>query len=371
MSSGINRRLEIFEASLKSGFRTAVFWPVFLLFLGAMLSPAVNAQGGSRCAAYSTGSKYINFSSSFKIGTMTTYDSEDCDNTIDSEDYLSFDDGLAYATDAATAESICVERGPYDNYRAFLWPYDGDNVWLCGPVDTNSDSQEGDSRGSGTSSQSGRSSRYNGSSRSGKPSMPMPSTGELLLKTDLRLSAVDGLSSGIQFQRLDARGVGIQEVVDMGVLDAVDVWGNIGGGYEVCFPRQGVIVFLDAATSPRTVTEVEQYISDGYTCAMMDRAGTLVLTGRAIEPETEPVETSVASTIVVELDGCEVTTTHYLNFRNAPAGNTIHFVLKPRTKLVAKARTNGWFNVKANDSDGWVSARYVITDGNCSLSRII
>ena len=52
-------------------------------------------------------------------------------------------------------------------------------------------------------------------------------TGVLLnQKTDLQLFAVNGLYSGIQFQRVPPAGVGIQSVLDLGYLDAVDVWAN-------------------------------------------------------------------------------------------------------------------------------------------------
>ena len=103
-------------------------------------------------------------------------------------------------------------------------------------------------------------------------------TGVLLnQKTDLQLFAVNGLYSGIQFQRVPPAGVGIQSVLDLGYLDAVDVWANIGDGYGVCFPQLGQIIFLDAATSPRTVTTIQYFTRDGYTCAFMDRAGTVVL----------------------------------------------------------------------------------------------
>ena len=100
---------------------------------------------------------------------------------------------------------------------------------------------------------------------------------KLMRDTGLLVSAVYGLRSGIQCRRVDAAGVGNQSVKDLGVLDAVDVWGNIGLGYELCFPQLGRIIFLDAATSPRSVIDIKYGIRDGFTCASMDRAGTVVL----------------------------------------------------------------------------------------------
>ena len=112
------------------------------------------------------------------------------------------------------------------------------------------------------------------------PPDPRP-TGVILNEdTDLQLSAFNGLGSGIEFQRLDAGGIGIQSLLDLGCLDAVDVWSNIGDGYEVCFPQSGHIVFLDAAGMPRMPELGEPYTRDGYTCVSYARAGTVVLLSR-------------------------------------------------------------------------------------------
>ena len=54
---------------------------------------------------------------------------------------------------------------------------------------------------------------------------PFVATGVVLNeKTNLKLSAVSGLRSGIQFQRVGSAGVGIADVLELGVLHAVDVW---------------------------------------------------------------------------------------------------------------------------------------------------
>ena len=107
----------------------------------------------------------------------------------------------------------------------------------------------------------------------------------------LRLHAFDGMNNGIQFRRLDNCGVGDPAVFEMGFLDAVDIWSNVGSGYSVCFPEKGRIVFLDAATSPRTLMEIEYFIEDDRTCAAMDRAGTMVLVETADTTAT-PVEST-------------------------------------------------------------------------------
>ena len=61
---------------------------------------------------------------------------------------------------------------------------------------------------------------------------------------------------------------------------------------------------------------------------------------------------------------CTVTTTHNLNFRDGPNGNRIGLVPREST-LPAKAKAPGWFNVEYLGKSGWISADYVVTEGDC------
>ena len=65
-----------------------------------------------------------------------------------------------------------------------------------------------------------------------------------------------------------------------------------------------------------------------------------------------------------QLSGCEVRTTHGLNFRETPGGERIGSVPQGAT-LPARARTPGWFRVEYNGATGWISADYVTTEGDC------
>ena len=64
------------------------------------------------------------------------------------------------------------------------------------------------------------------------------------------------------------------------------------------------------------------------------------------------------------LTDCSVTTTHDLNFRDDPNGNRIGSVPVNAT-LTAFARTQRWFNVDNQGIEGWISADYVVAEGNC------
>ena len=134
-----------------------------------------------------------------------------------------------------------------------------------------------------------------------------------------------GLNSGIQFQRFDHYAVGEQSVVDRGILDVVDVWGQAAQNYEVCFPQAGAIVFLDAATSPRSLVEVSSYTRDGYTCGAMNRAGTMVLVNGSGSAQSSNAlaqafidSTTDAVSSAIVLDNCSVSSAHNLNLRRSP-----------------------------------------------------
>ena len=94
---------------------------------------------------------------------------------------------------------------------------------------------------------------------------------------EIRVSASLGMDSGIVFERHTHFAVGNQAVTAMTILDVVDIWGNANQYYEVCFPKYGAVVFLDASTSPRTVMRLDSYQRDGYSCGAMTRGGTMVL----------------------------------------------------------------------------------------------
>ena len=90
------------------------------------------------------------------------------------------------------------------------------------------------------------------------------------------VSATYGLASGIQCQRLGGGGIGVQSLAE-NFIDAVDVWGYVVQGVQVCFPQAGRIIFLDAQTMPRTAAALESQIVDGMTCVSIASPGSLVL----------------------------------------------------------------------------------------------
>ena len=193
--------------------------------------------------------------------------------------------------------------------------------------------------------------------------------------TGLKVRAHDGAGSGIEFRRLTQFYIGVQSVLDMGVLDAVDVWSHIGSGYEVCFPgHAGAVVFLDAATSPRSVIQLDAYSADGFTCATSDRAGTLVLVepeaGASAQPAavSQPVTRRAGTNddidTAIALENCTITPRYNLRLRAAPWGRILA-VIPTGTVLVAQARTQSWFNVTHVEQEGWSAGWLVDSEGDC------
>ena len=95
--------------------------------------------------------------------------------------------------------------------------------------------------------------------------------------TGIAVSATYGLTSGIQCQQLNGAGIGVQSIIDAGFIDAVDIWGYVDQGVEVCFPQAGRILFLDARMMPRAIVPLESTVVNGMTCASISSPGSLVL----------------------------------------------------------------------------------------------
>ena len=88
---------------------------------------------------------------------------------------------------------------------------------------------------------------------------------------------ITGHMENTRCQVVDERGVGRSDLIERGVIDALDVWKYVPDNVEVCFSNAGDLVLMDADYAPRMVMELETYERDGMTCAMIDRAGTVVL----------------------------------------------------------------------------------------------
>ena len=99
----------------------------------------------------------------------------------------------------------------------------------------------------------------------------------LQTETGMTFEAAYGLDSGVHFRQLDGGGIGVQSIIDAGPLAALDVYGYVEQGVEVCFPQIGRVIFLDARTMPRAITTLPATVRDGMTCVYLNSPGSLVL----------------------------------------------------------------------------------------------
>ena len=106
---------------------------------------------------------------------------------------------------------------------------------------------------------------------------PLAVTCPALSQFGIVVQATYGLASGVQCQRLDGGGIGIQSIVEAGFIDAVDIWGYVEQGVEVCFPQAGRLLFLDARTMPRAIGPLGSTVVNGMTCASIASPGSIVL----------------------------------------------------------------------------------------------
>lgn len=194
----------------------------------------------------------------------------------------------------------------------------------------------------------------------------------------------------VQCRRVGPAGVGIADLVAQGVHDAVDIWHIVETSIQVCFRNQGTLKFLDAATSPRAVSDLASQAVDGMTCGTIDRAGTVVLLETS-EPISEPVNQPVSepvsqpvSEIVSEpvsdsppaasatqaesevLSNCQLTTFSNLSLRSGSSIFHARLAIIPRqTRLDATFRNGDWYRVFYEELTGWVNGAYVKPGPDC------
>lgn len=340
---------------------------VFLLaaVVALLLAAAPSAQAQGRCTPLRY-PDYVRLTSTYMKGTHPIYRNNSC--SPPSRGSVNFGKyGTVMGGSRQSAIATCIARTGISKMTAGPVYSTG---WSCKPLTGSGKSGSGAADGDGSFESEYRQPEIQASK------LPL---GSVMVSAEL------GLNSGIQFQRFDHYAVGVQSVADRGILDVVDVWGQTSQNFEVCFPQAGAIVFLDAATSPRSVVEVDSYVRDGYTCGAMNRAGTLVLVKSSSPPKSSQAlaqefinSTTDPLSSAIDLEDCRVSSAHNLNLREEPWGDKIT-VLPKDTSVPAIARTESWYKVSYAQADaerdesdisdpaieGWISAWLSQGDGDC------
>ncbi len=169
---------------------------------------------------------------------------------------------------------------------------------------------------------------------------------------------------GAQCQRVAGAAIGHEAIMNADPIDAVDVWGWVQPGTQVCFDATGgSFRFIDTSSLPRVVKDLQAYSENGMICATIDGPGIVVLLPGPPAPTGTFGAPSPPSS--QSLSGCMVRTIYALNFRDGPAGERIGGVPYNAT-LTALERTSGWFKVDYHGAIGWISADYAEPIGNCA-----
>ena len=354
----------------------------FSLLLTPLLSacllfslPNAPALAQASCVFYSdyNSELYMRFpSSNFISGGFAVYGDDACQGEP-SSGLQTGPLGYVRAASQPAAAKTCadVHQREMDAHRDFT-KYSSQEIWWCLDPITQATDNSGDPTSPGKSPE-----RESGDRREADANVPATHTCQALVRTtNLKMTATYGLTSGIQCKRIGAAGIYDAAISSLGVIDAVDIFGYAEQGYQLCFPQAGAIIFLDAATSPRRVVRVNFNDSGGFTCAALDRAGTVVLvapaalatpaanaanhTRQAIKPGTNDAPKNA-----IPLTSCTVTPSTTLRLRTAPWGRSLGLVWEGSTAM-ATARTRSWYQIRHLGRDGWIAAWLTSSEGNCA-----
>jgi uncharacterized protein YgiM (DUF1202 family) len=164
--------------------------------------------------------------------------------------------------------------------------------------------------------------------------------------------------------------VGVDWLVRLPILNAVDVFTGPGGGVfngdvVICLRGAGSLYFLNANQSPRIPVEITAWSTNafpGFTCGTLYEPGTLVL-----------VEGDATTLLATDeppsgtLQDCRIVTTNAVRLRSQPnTDGEILGTLPYEAVMTAFNYDNGWYNVQYGDQIGWVSADYVRTLDACT-----
>jgi CSLREA domain-containing protein len=172
--------------------------------------------------------------------------------------------------------------------------------------------------------------------------------------------------------------IGNQAVLNLGVIQAVDVYGLLPNGISapdfsapvtVCLLGTGSLVYLDALNAPRPPVILTNTSSNGgYTCASIPDAGTVVLVqnGGNLPGASFPGAGGDFQGSRRTLNGCQIVTLIRLKLRSVPGLDGAQLgIVEANVTLAATARTSRWYRVVYNGKSAWIFAAYVRPVGTC------
>ena len=161
------------------------------------------------------------------------------------------------------------------------------------------------------------------------------------------------VSKGVRCQPVVIADIDKHPLMNAGVEQALNIWGEVSAGVEFCFSGTGTVVYEDAGSSPAQVTRLSTYEKDGLHCAQVPGAGKVVHVAALTDAESIP------------LTECQVTTSNVAQLQDAPAGSNVLALVPFNIAMSAEARTANWFLVNYLGQSGWISLDLVQTEGAC------
>lgn len=355
--------------------------PLVSAFLCLVLPP-ISVLAQDNCVLYSdyNSALYLRFpESNFISGGFLVYGDDACQGQA----LPGLDTGpLGYVRSPSQTGAATICAAVHDRemtaFRDFT-KYSSQEIWWC--MDPNAPptgSRESSPAPDGPDGSADSESRARNDADTGAASTHTCQT--LVQTTNLKMTATYGLASGIQCRQIGAAGIFDSTIKRQAVQDAVDIFGYAEQGYQLCFPHEGRILFLDAATAPRSVIEVDYSRSGGFTCASLDRAGTVVLIaasptvaatvsqapGLARQTKAQYIRPGSydSLTSAIPLLRCTVTPSTTLKLRAAPWGKWLGRVWEG-SSITATARTRSWFKISHYGRSGWIAAWLTVAEGDC------
>ena len=164
---------------------------------------------------------------------------------------------------------------------------------------------------------------------------------------------VQSVSPDVRCQAVEIADIDKHPLMNAGVLQALDVWGAVEAGAEICFSGAGSLVFEDDSASPAQATRLPLYSKGGLSCAIIPASGRIAHVAPLTDEQSIP------------LTSCRVTTSNVARLLDAPGGSNVQALLPFNLDMPAPARTANWFRVDYLGASGWVSAALVQTEGTC------
>ncbi len=137
--------------------------------------------------------------------------------------------------------------------------------------------QEVGVRAPGTRADERAAARAGASARNRSQPTPTPTTAPSTCLSVPSSIAVSGFLNATQCRQISGGGIGVPALI-ANSIDAIDIYGHVPSGMQVCFRQPGgILMFLDAATAPRTQMPLDGYSAAGMICTQIDRPGSIVL----------------------------------------------------------------------------------------------